>query len=648
MNKYFNTLTNARGDSLPNYRVQVVNSAGAAVSIYADSSGTLFTDDAGNAVNYATASTTGKVEFYWTAATGQVLQVLDVSGNLVDATADFANNFTLSGLPGEIAQSAVTNLVTDLAAKAVTADLAASTGAALVGALQTGTGAVARTVQAKLRDTLSVFDFIPVAEHAAIQDGTTTTDVTAYITLALTYAQTTAFQEKTLVFPAGTYRVSQINLRDCSYLTLHADGTVNITGIDGTQGWIIGDDRFDDLGHTENFTTRFSMTGGPWLITPLAGQTYARGLKLQNFVDCTFENLLVSGTYTPTGGTGDRIAVELELSFNNRFDNMSVGYPGAPIGSDKSFGLWMGIDNVNANRFYGYRGVGNFAVAETYGVRVQGTSNCFFGGDISAIHTAFQDYAALACHRYGMHHESVSRVVSVGFASRGCIIEPGYVSIVANGTAYDLSGVQTVRYTIRGGNHLFNAVGTTGLNKGTSCYALTYEPGIDTGGYPVTAVTGTDNGSGGVNLLKGHEISAERLTFPDIPVGSTNPTTLDCYLENDAATLGISVGATAQTVGSAVKVTKIGRQVTVTGYVQMAAAVSGAGPVTITGLPYVSSGRAAAALSHQNMSTVGEVSGVVGASTQVVGVYLDGAQMTQAALSATSLFDISITYTATS
>jgi hypothetical protein len=118
MIKYSNTITNTRGDSLPNYRLQVVDADGATVTIYADKSGTRFTDSSGNTINYATAdSVTGKAQFYWTPATGQVLQVLDLSGELVDATADFADRYVLANLPGEIAQSAVTALTTDLAAR---------------------------------------------------------------------------------------------------------------------------------------------------------------------------------------------------------------------------------------------------------------------------------------------------------------------------------------------------------------------------------------------------------------------------------------------------------------------------------------------------------------------------------------------------
>jgi hypothetical protein len=160
MIKYNNTITNTRGDSLPNYRVQVVDSDGAIVEIYADKSGTRFTDSSGNTVNYATADDkTGKVQFYWTPATGQVLQVLDLGGDLVDATADFADGYVIGNLTGDIAQSQVTDLTADLAAKAAAADLAAASGAAQIGFLQSGTGAAERTAEDKLKDSISVKDF---------------------------------------------------------------------------------------------------------------------------------------------------------------------------------------------------------------------------------------------------------------------------------------------------------------------------------------------------------------------------------------------------------------------------------------------------------------------------------------------------------
>ena len=78
------------------------------------------------------------------------------------------------------------------------AAFAASSGSSLVGYTQGGTGAVATTVQAKLRETVSVKDF------GAVGDGTT--DDTAAIQAAITYALSTG---KSLVgVGADTYNIT--------------------------------------------------------------------------------------------------------------------------------------------------------------------------------------------------------------------------------------------------------------------------------------------------------------------------------------------------------------------------------------------------------------------------------------------------------
>jgi len=85
--------------------------------------------------------------------------------------------------------------VDNINAISVLTTLAASNGSSLVGYVQTGTGAVATTVQARLRQSLSVKDF------GATGDGST--DDTTAIQNALN-----AGTGRSVYFPAGTYRVS--------------------------------------------------------------------------------------------------------------------------------------------------------------------------------------------------------------------------------------------------------------------------------------------------------------------------------------------------------------------------------------------------------------------------------------------------------
>jgi hypothetical protein len=78
-----------------------------------------------------------------------------------------------------------------------------------------GAGAVTTTVQAKLRQIVSVFDFMTAAEIADVQAGTLSLDVTTAISNAIasisgTYGSTPA--GGTLYFPTGAYSISSIYL----------------------------------------------------------------------------------------------------------------------------------------------------------------------------------------------------------------------------------------------------------------------------------------------------------------------------------------------------------------------------------------------------------------------------------------------------
>ena len=92
----------------------------------------------------------------------------------------------------------------------------------------TGTGSQNRSVQSKLDDVIvNVFDFMSESQIAAIRAGTSTND-TAQIQAAVDYAGTLDTNVM-IVFPPGTYEVTQITFSNASFgsdgYTLCIDGS---------------------------------------------------------------------------------------------------------------------------------------------------------------------------------------------------------------------------------------------------------------------------------------------------------------------------------------------------------------------------------------------------------------------------------------
>lgn len=102
------------------------------------------------------------------------------------------------------------------------ASTASGKGSALVGYLPAGSGAVGTTVQAKLRELVSVFDFMTAAQVADVQAEAATLDVRAAIQLALDSGASGVY------FPPGVYLIGA-ELFPRSNTTIVFDGWIKVT-----------------------------------------------------------------------------------------------------------------------------------------------------------------------------------------------------------------------------------------------------------------------------------------------------------------------------------------------------------------------------------------------------------------------------------
>lgn len=185
------------------------------------------------------------------------------------------------------------NTLTNLAATSTVniADINKATSSTYVPA---GTGAVATTVQAKLREQISVLDFIPTALHASIANGTNTTALHTYIQAAVNYAAQAGSSSSVVRFPKGRYLTSAMLRLDRGHagITLVGDG-----GQDHGESVIYG---------------------------PHAGDAI---LSLQGALNCTIRNIMLDGG---TGATFPKTALLVGREGSGSagwhvFDNLRTG-----------------------------------------------------------------------------------------------------------------------------------------------------------------------------------------------------------------------------------------------------------------------------------------------------------------------------------
>jgi hypothetical protein len=206
MQRYYDTVTDQRGNALAGARV-AVQSGGSNVSIYSDNGVTQKT-------NPMTTDANGGFSFY--AANGTYdLVVTSASG-------------VVSSLPSRVRLFDVAD-----AGLATSAALAASSGASLVGFVQSGAGAVARTAQDKGRETVSATDFYangvsgPAVDPTGVLDSTLGVQAAAAVDSGKTYKIT-----DTVSLP-GNSRVFENTTLDMSDLSASADYGISCAGTQG-------------------------------------------------------------------------------------------------------------------------------------------------------------------------------------------------------------------------------------------------------------------------------------------------------------------------------------------------------------------------------------------------------------------------------
>jgi hypothetical protein len=170
--------------------------------------------------------------------------------------------------------------------------LAAATGASLVGFLQSGTSAVPTTVQAKLRETVSVKDFGAVGNGVA--------DDTAAIQAAVDYCKTQTVLDHptqggaTLYFPRGTYIVSStIDLAAMYGFYLQGEGAGNTNIVfTGGASTLFRYNTYVRCGISDMTLSAGTVTGGDTLVPAAKVGTCVNFNSSVSGVDFTFNRVV--------------------------------------------------------------------------------------------------------------------------------------------------------------------------------------------------------------------------------------------------------------------------------------------------------------------------------------------------------------------
>lgn len=439
----------------------------------------------------------------------------------------------------------------------------------------------------------SVFDFIPVAEHAAIEAGTSTYDCTTDIENAIAYVDSFQDKEKTLFWPAGWYRLKQIDVTDTRNITFMNGGYVLWIGIGGGENFIFGSTNYDPINPGASTQTNgFKMVGpGHWEMAPASGVSYTYGMRLEHFVSCKFEKVSTGGaSYGPASGA-NRIGCYVQYSYVNEFEQCSFAAAGVPGAGYYSYGVLHGGNNCNVNVYKNCRvsGIaGNPTAARTVGMWINGYGNRVSDCDISAVYFGININSSVGGVFQNNYHEFCTEIITTGPAgvagtAAGNTFIGGYYEVLQDCVAFRLGingGSQNtviIGPYVRGYNTETNQTFVDQVSSG-ACYGLSIiNPNLSDIANPIT---GTYRGNNGTSISPGI-LQPNWVTFPATQLASSDPNTLDDY-EEGSWTPAITGVTLSTAVGRYIKV---GNQVTLFMHLTWPSTAD-TNSVSITGLPF--------------------------------------------------------------
>jgi len=244
-------------------------------------------------------------------------------------------------------------------------------GSNYVGFLQSGTDAIARTAQSKMRDSISVFDFMTATEIADVQARTLLIDVTAAVQAAINAA---ILDRKNLLLNSGKYKTTSTLVISDTSIMIYGEGRYE-TVIDS---YVVGSAiRCETWGGV--------LDGFSVLVQDAAGKGIEAGLNSRN---CAISNVYLQLINAATA-TGAGILLKGNGGWSGGLEIRTVYALGFKYGCLMQ-GTNLATDTWTTVSFYNFW-AGGYSVAPIVGsagiymdANTNGIGTCMFGGTLES------------------------------------------------------------------------------------------------------------------------------------------------------------------------------------------------------------------------------------------------------------------------